>query len=388
MAVPFYLQGTQTAGLLSNPNQAQTQYVPGQGMAPYASAQQQQQQQPTNSFNSSNWDTSNQAQTMPMYFYGASGNKLGGEAAVDAQRAWQAANNNNSFTNIQQDGLGWGEQNRTVTSMLDGTGGGAGGGGAAGGAPSAGAIVPGTGSGPARVGTQNPTSNVSFQGNGATNLAGGAPGSFGAFQMGQSDPQNYMPGQQPQQQSANGLLGMQQAGSQGPMDQYMNTAGYQLTEGQGAVDRFQESPGYQYAVDQAMKQTQQNAASRGLLDSGRALQSMTDRAHQLGNQEWNNWQNRQQQMYNGYQNRLQGLAGGPTGADYAMQTGQGMAANSMNTGSNIGSLLGSQGNAGLSAGINTGAAQAGNVMTAGNQQAQILGANSATQMSGAIQGLF
>ena len=385
MAEPFYLQGSQTAGLFQQPSYPQqTPYSPGQGMPLYANSS-----VPsigtTNSFDSSNWDQSNQA---PMgAFDGGRGLQSVGEIdaywrniALNAQQPQQQS----GFTNISQDGLGWGENARKVTSML---GGGTSAGGTAGKAASAGAITSG-GSSNVASGAGRMGSSVQFQGNGATQLPNGVPGNMGSFQMGQANPQNYMPGQQPQQQAANGLLGMQQAGPQGPMNQYMNTAGYQLTEGQGAVDRFQESPGYQYAVDQAMSQVQGNMASRGLLDSGRALQSMTDRAHQLGNQEWNNWQNRQQQMYNGYQNRLQGLAGGPTGADYAMQTGQGMAGNAMQTGSNMGNLLGGQGNAGMSAGINTGAAQSGNIMTAGNQQAQILGANSTSQLSGAIQGLF
>ena len=168
----------------------------------------------------------------------------------------------------------------------------------------------------------------------------------------------------------------------------MGRPGYQLTEGQGAVDQFQTSPGYQFAVNEALKQVQGNAASRGLLDSGAALRSMTDRAQNMANQEYQNWQNRQQNIFNNYQNRLAGLAAGPTGSQYAMQTGQGLGAGALQTGNDIASLLANQGNTLFGGIINTGAAQAGNVSNAGAQQAQILGANQATNLAAAAQGLF
>lgn len=194
------------------------------------------------------------------------------------------------------------------------------------------------------------------------------------------------PGSQPDGQvngQVGGQLGMMQAGPQDALNQYYNTAGYQLTNGPGAVNRFQISPGYQFAVNQALQQVQNNAASRGLLDSGAALRAMTDRAQGMANQEYNNWQQNQQNQYNQYQNRLAGLAGGPTGADYAFQTGQGMGNTAMQTGGNIGTILANQGNTLFGGIVGAGGAQAQNVTQAGNMQAQILGGNLSTQLAAA-----
>lgn len=179
-------------------------------------------------------------------------------------------------------------------------------------------------------------------------------------------------------QAGNPQMARMSAG--GALQNYYNTPGYQLTNGQGAVNQFQTSPGYQFAVDQALKQVQQQGASRGLLDSGAGLRAMTDRAQGMANQEFNNWQQNQQNQYNQYQNRLQGLSSGPTGADQAYGLGQTVGQNNMATGSNIGSILANQGNSLFGGIVGAGGAQAQNVNQAGNMQAQILGSNLQTQM--------
>lgn len=184
-----------------------------------------------------------------------------------------------------------------------------------------------------------------------------------------------------------GVLQMQQANPQSGLEAYKNTTGYQLLNAPGA---FQQSPGYQFAVDQAINQSQGNAAARGLLESGSALRGMNNAIQGVANQEYGNWWNRQNQLYGDYQNRLAGLAGGNVGADMANQLGQNLAAGTMQTGGNIGGLLGNQGAAGYGGLVNTGAAQSNNMTNAGAQQAQINAANQSTQLAGAVynRGLF
>lgn len=202
---------------------------------------------------------------------------------------------------------------------------------------------------------------------------------------------NYLPNQATQPNQFGAPLDMQRQDPQATLSNYYNTPGYQLLFGQDTQSRFQQSPGYQFAVDEAMKQVQRNASSRGLLESGNVMREMSDRAQQMANQEYGNWWNRQAQQYGDYQNRLAGLAGGNTGADYAMQLGQGLGQTAFNTGNNIASLLGNQGNNFFSGLANTSAAQTNNMMQAANMQAQLNAANQSTLMAGALssrRGLF
>lgn len=215
------------------------------------------------------------------------------------------------------------------------------------------------------IGTGSPSAYNPVMGN-INGIGAGQTGGFGSI------PGSQISGGQP--------VEMMQMGAGNALQNYYNTPGYQLTNGQGAVNQFQTSPGYQFAVDQALKQVQQQGASRGLLDSGAGLRAMTDRAQGMANQEFNNWQQNQQNQYNQYQNRLQGLASGPVGAEQAYGLGQGVANNAMQTGSNIGSILANQGNSLFGGLVGAGGAQAQNVTQAGNMQAQILGNNMQTQM--------
>lgn len=190
-----------------------------------------------------------------------------------------------------------------------------------------------------------------------------------------------------------GVLQMQPANAQSALDQYKNTAGYQLLNAPGA---YEQSPGYQYAMDQALGQVQQGASARGMLESGAVLRDMQKTASGLAQQDYGNWWNRQNQLYGDYQNRLQGLAGGPTGSADAMTAGANAAQANLQTGSNLGSLFGNQGTTGMGGIINTAAAQSGNMINAGQQQATVNAANQATQLAGATlasnqqkpQGLF
>ncbi len=282
------------------------------------------------------------------------------------------------------DGLGWGEQRRDVGTpiwdefhAMNASSGGSGG-------ESGGAETAGTG----QVG-------------GSTGQVGGSTGQFGGGLLGGSTlPNTTTPGGltgfptigeglltgQGTSGSIPGTSG-QVGGGAVPMgvnsnalQNYYNTPGYQLTNSQDAVNTFQTSPGYQFAVDQALGQVARQGASRGLLDSGAGLRALTDRAQGMANQEFNNWQQNQQNQYNQYQNRLQGLASGPTGSEQAFALGQGIGANNMVTGGNIGSILANQGNSLFGGIVGAGGAQAQNVSQAGNMQAQILGGNLQTQM--------
>lgn len=222
--------------------------------------------------------------------------------------------------------------------------------------------------------------------NNSTPTSASPPNFSAGIQYPNSPPVQYAAPQNPAQQSQGGVLQMQQQSPQAGLNDYFNTAGYQLLNGPGAAQRFQASPGYQYAVDEALGQVKRNASARGLLESGSVMRDMTDRAQNMANQEYNNWWNRQNQQYGDYQNRLAGLAGGSTGADQANQLGMNLGAGSAQMSSNMGSLFGNMGMAGLSGITNTGAAYANQINQAGNQQAQINSANQATQLAGAISG--
>lgn len=185
-----------------------------------------------------------------------------------------------------------------------------------------------------------------------------------------------------------GVLNMQPASAQNAMNQYLGSAGNQLL-GDPSYARYQQSPGYQYAVDTALGQVQRNASSRGLLESGRVMRDMTDRAQGMALQDYGNWWNRQNQLFGDYQNRLAGLAGGDTGAQNAMQLGTNLGTGTYQTGSNIASLFGNQGSSGLGAFTNTGAAQANTMQNAANTQLQVNSANTSSALAGAMsRGLF
>lgn len=79
---------------------------------------------------------------------------------------------------------------------------------------------------------------------------------------------------------------------------------------QRAVDAFHAGPGYQYAVDQSLDQTARNAAARGADVGGNTLAALSDRAGNMANQEYGNWQNR----LNGYVSPELQAVGGQAGA--------------------------------------------------------------------------
>jgi hypothetical protein len=78
-------------------------------------------------------------------------------------------------------------------------------------------------------------------------------------------------------------LGTTQAGQTA----YANATGVNGPQGNAnAVANFQGSPGYQYGVDQATQNYMRNAAATGSLGSGNTAAGITTLAHNLANQNW------------------------------------------------------------------------------------------------------
>ena len=102
---------------------------------------------------------------------------------------------------------------------------------------------------------------------------------------------------QPSFQEAVDLFKGVTQGRQGATDMYYNSLGLNGLEGnQTALDAFQQGPGYQFALDQANQNVLRNSAATGGVASGGTLQGLSDRAQQLQNLEYGNWQNRLQNL--------------------------------------------------------------------------------------------
>lgn len=292
-------------------------------------------------------------------------------------------------------------QGRILGSGVSAGGGGGGGGGSGagsppattppvtppvGGLPPAGGLPNGGGNNPNFGQLGPPTPAIGFQPPGGGQPA--APNPNGG---------TYYPGGLNMDQNGAGGNGSGGPGGNGggPLGNYFNTPGYQLLfggngrDGNSPESRFRQDPGYQYAVGEALDQVQRHGASRGLLESGSVMRDMTDRAYNMADQGYNNWWDRQHTVFNEHQNRLQGLAGADTGANNAFALGQAQGAGAMQTGSNLASLFGNQGTSGIGAYTGTGAAQANSIQQAGATQAQMNAANRSTQLAAATyQGLF
>jgi hypothetical protein len=59
-----------------------------------------------------------------------------------------------------------------------------------------------------------------------------------------------------------------------------------------ATDAFKAGPGYDWQVQQALDQTNRAAAATGGLQGGNTLAALSDRAGNMANQEYGNWQSR------------------------------------------------------------------------------------------------
>jgi hypothetical protein len=133
------------------------------------------------------------------------------------------------------------------------------------------------------------------------------------------------------------------------LGQYGNTIGL---NGQSGYDQataaFRASPGYQYSVDQSTDQIARKQSALGALGSGNTMAAISDRAGNMADQEYGN-----------YQNRLQGMSQmglQATGAQAGLTKG-------------IGDLYAAQGTAGASVYDDLGRSLASLQMAHGNQTA-------------------
>ena len=203
------------------------------------------------------------------------------------------------------------------------------------------------------------------------------------------------------------------------------------------TDRFRADPGYQFQMDEGLRAITNQAAARGLLESGPMLKEMQNYAGGLADQNYQRWLGNQSNLYNNLSNQqqtqyqqdignralkqnefqtfLQNQAGlfnnyqsqlanvssmgaGQTGNQNAFNlgsyqgsaqlgTGANQAQAAQNTGSNISSLFANQGVYGGNAYMGNAAAQANNIFQAQGMNAQIQSANNANQ-AGTFNSLF
>jgi hypothetical protein len=100
---------------------------------------------------------------------------------------------------------------------------------------------------------------------------------------------------------------------------YMDSLGVNGAGGNAnAVGAFQASPGYAWNRDQAIEATARNANRFGA--GGNELAAVTDRASNLANQEYGNWQNRLAGLVNPELSAVSGAAGGQA-AGYGAKAG-------------------------------------------------------------------
>src|SRR5258706_3903170 len=100
---------------------------------------------------------------------------------------------------------------------------------------------------------------------------------------------------------------------------YMDSLGVNGAGGNAnAVGAFQASPGYAWNRDQAIEATARNANRFGA--GGNELAAVTERANNLANQEYGNWQNRLAGFVNPEQSAVSGAAGGQA-AGYGAKAG-------------------------------------------------------------------
>src|SRR6266853_3654674 len=100
---------------------------------------------------------------------------------------------------------------------------------------------------------------------------------------------------------------------------YMDSLGVNGAGGNAnAVNSFQASPGYAWNRDQAIEATARNANRFGA--GGNELAAVTDRASNLANQEYGNWQNRLAGLVNPELTATSGAAGGQA-AGYGAKAG-------------------------------------------------------------------
>lgn len=87
---------------------------------------------------------------------------------------------------------------------------------------------------------------------------------------------------------------------------------------------FQEDPGYQWNLDQQLQAQNQAMAAGGMTGSPQHQQLASQLASNIANQQYGNWQNRQDQLFRDYIGNQLGIAGaGLSGLQSQQQTGIG-----------------------------------------------------------------
>ena len=124
------------------------------------------------------------------------------------------------------------------------------------------------------------------------------------------------------------------SGGQNANTMYGNALGLNGASGnQAAANAFQAGPGYNWQVGQATDAIARKMGALGMAGSGNAMTAISDRAGQMANQEYGNWQN-----------RLQGLSAQGQQAAGAMQSGYNNLANNANSyGQNMSNLASNYG---------------------------------------------
>lgn len=103
-----------------------------------------------------------------------------------------------------------------------------------------------------------------------------------------------------------------------------------------ATDAFQAGPGYRYAVDQSLEGINRSAAARGGAFGGNTLAALSDRAGNMANQEYGNWQSRLAGLIPSEQAAISGMAGAEANkAGIYRGTGQDIASLGTNTANGI-----------------------------------------------------
>ena len=280
VSAPFYAQGSATgnSGLFAGPMQGQpavTQYVPGQGMAPYAANGMPAPSGAPLQSSIPSYGSAGYTQALNAAIQAAA---PGGQSAIQrAVDSFNAQNYNQGSPTPAGGGTPYSAPAGTSpTTAHDGPLG------IYGSVPAQTSFAPykspndaGLGGGSLNDGppggNQSKTAVPAGLLNGQTNPAtpgqlniGGAPsGTAGAI----NDPgtptfTNPANGAQPLAPQGGGSLQMQQQSPGQALSDYHNTAGYQNVNAPGA---FQQSPGYQFATQDAMRQLQANASSEWII---------------------------------------------------------------------------------------------------------------------------
>lgn len=199
------------------------------------------------------------------------------------------------------------------------------------------------------------------------------------------------------------------ANPQGALQSFLNSPQYQLMFGNNAAQQyaqngsfnpqqaFQQDPGTQFAIQQGLKDLQQQGAAKGLLESGPMQQNLLKYAQGMEDQQYQRFLQNQNSVFQNYQGQLaqmsnlgSGLTGANTAASlysnlgnqlgqYNYGTGNNIAGANLSTSNDIASLLANQGVLNANAYLSTGAAQAQGLMANAGMNAQINAMNQANQ---------